>query len=87
MNLIPLFATPLAFTTTLRVVVAPVGTFVAIDVALRLVIVATVPLNVTLPLPNTGTVDLELADPELPQVVEAHLDRCSAVALLWSRKP
>jgi len=49
-NLTPLLATPLVFTTTLPVV-APVGTAVAIDVAVQLVIVATVPLNVTVPLP------------------------------------
>jgi hypothetical protein len=50
-NLTPLLATPLAFTTTLPVV-APVGTAVTIDVAPQLVmVVATFPLNVTAPLP------------------------------------
>ena len=50
-NLTPLLATPLAFTTTLPVV-APVGTAVTIDVAPQLVmVVATFPLNVTVPLP------------------------------------
>jgi hypothetical protein len=78
----PLLATPLSFTRTLPVF-APVGTFVTIDVALQRVIVATVPSNVTVPPPDKGKVDLELADPGLPQVVKAHLERYSAVALLW----
>jgi hypothetical protein len=46
----PLLATPLAFTTTLPVVAA-VGTVATMDVALQLVIVALVPLNVTVPVP------------------------------------
>jgi hypothetical protein len=46
----PLLFTPLANTTTLPVV-APDGTVVAMLVALQLVIVAVVPLNLTVPLP------------------------------------
>jgi hypothetical protein len=45
-NAEPLLATPPTVTTTLPVV-APVGTVVPIEVALQLVIVALVPLNVT----------------------------------------
>ena len=53
MNLIPLLATPLVWTTTFPVV-APVGTFVAIEVAVHFVIVvATIPLKVTVPEPCT----------------------------------
>jgi hypothetical protein len=48
-NVTPLLATPLALTTTLPVVA--VGTVATIDVALQLVIVAFVPLNVTVPVP------------------------------------
>src|SRR5437879_15424 len=46
----PLLFTPLANTTTFPVV-APLGTVVAILVALQLVTVAAVPLNFTVPLP------------------------------------
>ncbi len=46
----PLLFTPLAFTTTFPVV-APVGTVVAIEVALQLVTVAVVPLNLTVLVP------------------------------------
>jgi hypothetical protein len=49
-NLTPLLATPLVFTTTLPVV-APLGTVVTIEVALQLVTVAFVPLNVTVLVP------------------------------------
>jgi hypothetical protein len=49
-NATPLLFTPLAFTTTLPVV-APVGTVTLIDVALQLVIVAGVPLNLTVLVP------------------------------------
>ena len=50
LKLTPLLATPLAFTTAFPVV-APLGTFTAIVVALQLVTLAEVPLNVTDPLP------------------------------------
>ena len=74
MNLIPLLATPLACTTTLPVV-APVGTFVAIDVAVQLVIVvATVPLNVTVPLPCVEpkfVPEIVTAVPTLPDVTDS----------------
>ena len=49
-KLIPLLATPLAFTTTLPVL-APVGTGTAMLVALQLAGVALVPLKATIPLP------------------------------------
>jgi hypothetical protein len=49
-KVIPLLATPLALTTTLPVV-AVVGTFTTIDVPLQLVIVALMPLKVTVPVP------------------------------------
>jgi hypothetical protein len=50
-KLTPLLATPLAFTTTFPVV-APVGTSATIEVALQLeIVVAAVPLNVTVPDP------------------------------------
>jgi len=49
-KLIPLLATPLAFTTTLPVV-APLGTVTAMLVAVQLLTVALVPLNLTVPLP------------------------------------
>jgi len=49
-NFTPLLATPLVLTTTLPVV-APVGTVATIEVALQLVIVAFVPLNVTVLVP------------------------------------
>jgi len=49
-KLTPFVFTPLALTTTFPVV-APVGTFVTMLVALQLVIVAVVPLNLTVPLP------------------------------------
>jgi hypothetical protein len=49
-NVIPLLANPPTVTTTLPVV-APIGTFAAIDVLLHVTIVAAVPLNVTVLLP------------------------------------
>jgi len=49
-NEVPLLDTPLTTTTTLPVV-APVGTFVTIDVLLHVVIVAAVPLNFTVLVP------------------------------------
>jgi len=49
-NEVPLLDTPLTVTTTLPVV-APVGTFVAIEVLLQLVTVAAVPLNFTVLVP------------------------------------
>jgi hypothetical protein len=49
-KLMPLLATPLAFTTTFPVV-APVGTVVVILVALQAPTVAVVPLNLTVPVP------------------------------------
>jgi hypothetical protein len=49
-KLTPLLATPFTFTTTFPVV-APVGTDVAMLVALQLVTVAVVPLNVTVLVP------------------------------------
>ena len=49
-NAEPLLATPPTFTTTFPVV-APVGTEVAMLVALQVVIVAVVPLNVTVLVP------------------------------------
>jgi hypothetical protein len=53
-NVTPLLATPPAAVTTTFPVVAPVGTLATICVALQVVIVAVVPLNVTLPVPCVG---------------------------------
>jgi hypothetical protein len=50
-KLFPLLTTPLAFTTTFPVVVAPFGTVTAILEAPQVVMVAVVPLNVTEPVP------------------------------------
>jgi hypothetical protein len=50
-KLIPLLTTPLAFTTTFPVVVAPFGTVTAILEAPQVVMAAVVPLNVTEPVP------------------------------------
>lgn len=50
-NVTPLLATPPAAVTITLPVVAPAGTVVVIWVALQVLIVAVVPLNVTLPLP------------------------------------
>ena len=49
-KLLPLLATPSAFTTTFPVV-APLGTVTAMLVAFQLVTLAEVPLNVTVPDP------------------------------------
>jgi hypothetical protein len=53
-NVTPLLATPPAAVTTTFPVVAPVGTVATIWLALQLVMVAVVPLKVTLPLPCVG---------------------------------
>jgi hypothetical protein len=53
-NVTPALATPPAAVTTTFPVVAPVGTAATIWAALQLVMVALVPLNVTLPLPCVG---------------------------------
>src|ERR1700730_1069698 len=52
-KLLPLLATPLAFTTTFPVV-APVGTVVVILVALQVTTVAVAPLNLTGPGPRAA---------------------------------
>jgi hypothetical protein len=53
-NVTPVLATPPAAVTTTAPVVAPVGTVATIWLALQLVIVAVLPLNVTLPFPCVG---------------------------------
>src|SRR5262250_2096046 len=63
----PLLATPFTVTTTFPVV-APVGTDVAMLVAPQLVVVATVPLNVTVPVDPKFVPVIVTAMPTGPEV-------------------
>jgi hypothetical protein len=68
----PLLTTPLTVTTTLPVV-APVGTFATILVALQLVIVAAVPLNVTVLVPCVAPKFVPVIVTDVPTVPDVGL--------------
>jgi hypothetical protein len=68
-NSTPLLGTPPAVTTTLPVV-APVGTDVAMLVAVQLVTVAVIPLNVTAPADPKFDPVIVTGVPTIPEVVE-----------------